>query len=263
MMDKLIIMGILNVTPDSFSDGGRYQSGDDAFKRAEEMISEGVDIIDVGGYSTRPGHTEITEEEELSRVIPVIEKLSTLDVEISIDTFRSNVAEQAIRSGATMINDQWRGTYDERILDVAAKFDVPIFLMHNNTHGKYQDVVTDMIGELKESVSLAERHGVKHENIWLDPGIGFAKNRNEEMEIIKRLDELVNVGYPVLLAVSRKRMIKDMIDDETTAEERDEATAAVTLYGMEKGIRAVRVHNIALNRKLADSYMRLKGDVDG
>lgn len=262
-MEKLKIMGILNITPDSFSDGGKYHDAKSAVERAHEMVEEGVDIIDVGGYSTRPGHSEVTEEEEIGRIKPVIEAIRDLDVEISVDTFRSNVAREALKAGATMINDQWRGTYDEAILDVAAEFDAPIFLMHNNHHGEYDDVVGDMIEELKESAALALSHGVKKENIWLDPGIGFAKTRREELEVMRRLDELVAVGYPVLLATSRKRMIKELIDGESQAGERDTATAATTIYGLEKGVKAVRVHNIGINRQLADAYVRLREDMNG
>lgn len=262
-MEKLKIMGILNITPDSFSDGGKYHDAKSAVERAHEMVEEGVDIIDVGGYSTRPGHSEVTEEEEIGRIKPVIEAIRDLDVEISVDTFRSNVAREALKAGATMINDQWRGTYDEAILDVAAEFDAPIFLMHNNHHGEYDDVVGDMIEELKESAALALSHGVKKENIWLDPGIGFAKTRREELEVMRRLDELVAVGYPVLLATSRKRMIKELIDGEPQAGERDTATAATTIYGLEKGVKAVRVHNIGINRQLADAYVRLREDMNG
>lgn len=262
-MDKLTIMGILNVTPDSFSDGGKYKNVKDAADRAKEMVGEGADIIDVGGYSTRPGHSEITEEEEIARVVPVIEAIQGLGVDISIDTFRSNVAHQAIKAGATVINDQWRGTYDEKILEVAAAYDVPIVLMHNNHHSTYTDVVEDMIQELKFSITLAEQYGVRPENIWLDPGIGFVKTRKEELEVMGRLDELAALGYPLLLATSRKRMVKELIEYDTTAAERDEATAATTLYGIEKGIQGVRVHNVGLNRKLADSYVRLKGDIHG
>lgn len=262
-MNKLKIMGILNITPDSFSDGGKYRDTESAVARAREMVDEGVDIIDVGGYSTRPGYTEITEQEEIDRVKPVIEAIKDFGVEISIDTFRSNVARTALEAGATMINDQWRGTYDEKILDVSAEFDAPIFLMHNNDHSTYDDVVEDMIRELKESVNLALEHGVKKENIWLDPGIGFVKTREEELEVMRRLDELVAVGYPVLLATSRKRMIKELIEGESKASGRDTATAATTIYGMEKGVKAVRVHNIEINRELSDAYVKLQEDLDG
>lgn len=263
-MNKLKIMGILNITPDSFSDGGKYRDTESAVARAREMVDEGVDIIDVGGYSTRPGgYTEISEQEEIARVKPVIEAIKDFGVEISIDTFRSNVARAAMEAGATMINDQWRGTYDEAIFDVSAEFNAPIFLMHNNDHGTYEDVVEDMIKELQESVDLALQHGVKKENIWLDPGIGFVKTRQEELEVMRRLDELVAVGYPVLLATSRKRMVRELIEGESKADERDTATAATTIHGMEKGVKAVRVHNVGLNRELSDAYVKLQEDLDG
>ena len=262
-MKRLQIMGILNVTPDSFSDGGKYQAVDDAVERAREMVGEGADIIDVGGYSTRPGHEEISAEEEIRRIVPVIEAIRGIGVDIAIDTFRGDVARAALEAGATMINDQWRGTYDETILDVASEYEVPIFLMHNNTHASYSDVVEDMIEELLASVALAKAHGVKDDKIWLDPGIGFVKTRSEELTVMRRLEELVATGYPILLATSRKRMIRELAGEDTQASERDEATAATTIYGIDKGVRAVRVHNVALNRKLADAYMKLKEDMDG
>ncbi|CAM2805383.1 dihydropteroate synthase [Salinicoccus roseus] len=262
-MKRLQIMGILNVTPDSFSDGGKYQAVDDAVERAREMVGEGADIIDVGGYSTRPGHEEISAEEEIRRIVPVIEAIRDIGVDIAIDTFRGDVARAALDAGATMINDQWRGTYDETILDVASEYEVPIFLMHNNTHASYSDVVEDMIEELLASVALAKAHGVKDDKIWLDPGIGFVKTRSEELTVMRRLEELVATGYPILLATSRKRMIRELAGEDTQASERDEATAATTIYGIDKGVRAVRVHNVALNRKLADAYMKLKEDMDG
>ncbi|KIH70416.1 dihydropteroate synthase [Salinicoccus roseus] len=262
-MKRLQIMGILNVTPDSFSDGGKYQAVDDAVERAREMVGEGADIIDVGGYSTRPGHEEISAEEEIRRIVPVIEAIRDIGVDIAIDTFRGDVARAALEAGATMINDQWRGTYDETILDVASEYEVPIFLMHNNTHASYSDVVEDMIEELLASAALAKAHGVKNDKIWLDPGIGFVKTRSEELTVMRRLEELVATGYPILLATSRKRMIRELAGEDTQASERDEATAATTIYGIDKGVRAVRVHNVALNRKLADAYMKLKEDMDG
>ncbi|WP_271401727.1 dihydropteroate synthase [Salinicoccus roseus] len=262
-MKRLQVMGILNVTPDSFSDGGKYQAVDDAVERAREMVGEGADIIDVGGYSTRPGHEEISAEEEIRRIVPVIETIRDIGVDIAIDTFRGDVARAALEAGATMINDQWRGTYDETILDVASEYEVPIFLMHNNTHASYSDVVEDMIEELLASVALAKAHGVKDDKIWLDPGIGFVKTRSEELTVMRRLEELVATGYPILLATSRKRMIRELAGEDTQASERDEATAATTIYGIDKGVRAVRVHNVALNRKLADAYMKLKEDMDG
>lgn len=264
-MNRLKVMGILNTTPDSFSDGGKYDSLENAVKRAVEMVEEGVDIIDIGGYSTRPGYTEISVETEIERTVPFIEAIRAAGVtaDISVDTFRSEVARAVLKAGATMINDQWRGTFDEKILDVAAEFDAPIFLMHNNDHSTYKDVVKDMISELLESAELALQHGVKKENIWLDPGIGFVKSRDEEIEVMRHLDELVKQGYPVLLATSRKRMIKELIGTDTDADDRDAGTLATTIIGIDAGVKAVRVHNVKMNRQAADVYMKLKGDYDG
>lgn len=264
-MERLKVMGILNTTPDSFSDGGKYNSVEAAVKRALEMVEEGADIIDVGGYSTRPGYTEITTEEEIERTAPVVKALreAGITADISVDTFRSDVARAVLEAGATMINDQWRGIYDEKILDVVAEFDVPIFLMHNNDHSTYKNVTEDMIRELKESAELALKHGVKKENIWLDPGIGFVKSREEEIEVMQNLDRLTAEGYPVLLATSRKRMVKELIGGETNAEDRDAGTLATTIIGIDAGVKAVRVHNVKMNRQAADVYMKLKGDYNG
>ena len=264
-MERLKVMGILNTTPDSFSDGGKYNSVDAAVRRALSMVEEGVDIIDVGGYSTRPGYTEITVETEIERTVPVVKALreAGVTVDISVDTFRSEVARAVLEAGATMINDQWRGIFDEKILDVVAEFDAPIFLMHNNDHSTYENVTVDMIGELQESAELALKHGVKKENIWLDPGIGFVKSREEEIEVMRNLDQLTAEGYPVLLATSRKRMVKELIGGETDADDRDAGTLATTIIGIEAGVKAVRVHNVKMNRQAADVYMKLKGDYNG
>lgn len=264
-MERLKVMGILNTTPDSFSDGGKYNSVEAAVKRALEMVEEGADIIDVGGYSTRPGYTEITAEEEIERTAPVVKALreAGITADISVDTFRSDVARAVLEAGATMINDQWRGIYDEKILDVVAEFDVPIFLMHNNDHSTYKNVTEDMIRELKESAELALKHGVKKENIWLDPGIGFVKSREEEIEVMQNLDRLTAEGYPVLLGTSRKRMVKELIGGETNADDRDAGTLATTIIGIDAGVKAVRVHNVKMNRQAADVYMKLKGDYNG
>ncbi|HBV23668.1 MAG TPA: dihydropteroate synthase [Jeotgalicoccus sp.] len=264
-MERLKVMGILNTTPDSFSDGGKYNSVEAAVKRALSMVEEGVDIIDVGGYSTRPGYTEITAETEIERTVPVVKAIREAGVtaDISVDTFRSEVARAVLEAGATMINDQWRGIYDEKILDVVAEFDAPIFLMHNNDHSTYENVTKDMIRELKESAELALKYGVKKENIWLDPGIGFVKSREEEIEVMQNLDQLTAEGYPVLLATSRKRMVKELIGGETDADDRDAGTLATTIIGIEAGVKAVRVHNVKMNRQAADVYMKLKGELNG
>ena len=263
-MDRLKVMGILNTTPDSFSDGGRYNTVEAAVQRAKEMVKEGVDIIDVGGYSTRPGgYTEISIDTEIERTVPVVKAIrqAGITVDISVDTFRSEVARAVLEAGATMINDQWRGLYDEKILDVVAEFDAPIFLMHNNEHASYNDVVLDMIKELEESAEKALAKGVRKENIWLDPGIGFVKSREEEITVMRNLKTLVDTGYPILLATSRKRMVKKLIGYETDADERDAATLATTIMGIEAGVKAVRVHNVKMNRQGADVFMKLKGDL--
>ena len=263
-MDRLKVMGILNTTPDSFSDGGRYNTVEAAVQRAKEMVKEGVDIIDVGGYSTRPGgYTEISVDTEIERTVPVVKAIrqAGITVDISVDTFRSEVARAVLEAGATMINDQWRGLYDEKILDVVAEFDAPIFLMHNNEHASYNDVVLDMIKELEESADKALAKGVKKENIWLDPGIGFVKSREEDITVMRNLKTLVDTGYPILLGTSRKRMVKELIGYETDADERDAATLATTIMGIEAGVKAVRVHNVKMNRQGADVFMKLKGDL--
>lgn len=263
IMTKTKIMGILNVTPDSFSDGGKYNSVENALARAKEMIEEGVDIIDVGGVSTRPGYTEVPlEEEELDRVVPVVEKLVPLGVQISVDTYRSEVAEACLKLGATMINDQWAGLYDPKIIDKVAEYDAEIVLMHNGDGHREQPVVEEMLLSLMTQANKAEMAGIPQHKIWLDPGIGFAKTREEENEVMARLDELVATEYPILLATSRKRFIKEMIGTETKALERDEATAATTAYGIMKGVKAVRVHNVQLNARLGQSMNFLKENED-
>ncbi|MDG0844483.1 dihydropteroate synthase [Staphylococcus equorum] len=256
------IMGILNVTPDSFSDGGEYNTVEKAIKRAKEMMDEGVDIIDVGGISTRPGFEEISVEEELERVVPVVSALAELDVQLSIDTYRSEVAEAAMKLGATMINDQWAGHYDERIFNVVAKYNGEIVLMHNGDGQRTEPVVDEMLLYLLKQANKAEMAGIPQHKVWIDPGIGFAKTREEEKEVMSRLDELVATGYPVLLATSRKRFIKEMIGTETTPTERDEGTAGTTAYGIMKGVKAVRVHNVALNVRLGQSMDYLKENDD-
>lgn len=256
------IMGILNVTPDSFSDGGEYNSVEKALQRAKAMIEKGVDIIDIGGVSTRPGHEEVALEEEMERVIPVVKALAELDVQLSVDTFRSEVAEAALKHGATMINDQWAGLYDPEIFKVVAQYDGEIVLMHNGDGQRDEPVMEEMLVRLLKQANQAELAGIPEQKVWLDPGIGFAKTREEEKEVMARLDELVATGYPVLLATSRKRFIKEMANYETRAKERDEATAATTAYGIMKGVKAVRVHNVAMNYKIGQSMDYLKENED-
>lgn len=254
------IMGILNVTPDSFSDGGEFNTVDHAVARAKEMMDEGVDIIDIGGVSTRPGHSEVALEEELERVIPVVRALSDFNVMLSVDTFRSEVAEAALKAGAKMINDQWAGLYDPKMFDVVARFNAEIVLMHNGDGTREEPVMDEMLVYLLKQAHRAENAGIKQHQIWIDPGIGFAKSRAEEREVMEKLDQLVATDYPVLLATSRKRFIKEMIgqDKDQGPKDRDEATAATTAYGIMKGVKAVRVHNVKLNARIAQGIDYLK-----
>ncbi|HAR7555373.1 TPA: dihydropteroate synthase [Staphylococcus aureus] len=257
-MTKTKIMGILNVTPDSFSDGGKFNNVESAVTRVKAMMDEGADIIDVGGVSTRPGHEMITVEEELNRVLPVVEAIVGFDVKISVDTFRSEVAEACLKLGVDIINDQWAGLYDHRMFQVVAKYDAEIVLMHNGNGNRDEPVVEEMLTSLLAQAHQAKIAGIPSNKIWLDLGIGFAKTRNEEAEVMARLDELVATEYPVLLATSRKRFTKEMMGYDTTPVERDEVTAATTAYGIMKGVRAVRVHNVELNAKLAKGIDFLK-----
>ncbi|KFE40734.1 dihydropteroate synthase [Staphylococcus agnetis] len=256
------IMGILNVTPDSFSDGGQYNNVDNAVSHAHQMVEAGAHIIDVGGVSTRPGHEEVTVEEELQRVVPVVKALNGIDAQISVDTFRSEVAEAALEAGAHIINDQWAGLYDEAIFDVVAKHHAEIILMHNGDGQRDTPVVDEMLVTLLRQANKAVLAGIPQENIWLDPGIGFAKTREEEQIVMARLDELVATGFKVLLATSRKRFIKELLGGDNKVDERDEATAATTAYGIMKGVDGVRVHNVLMNARLAKAMDALKGYED-
>lgn len=260
--DKTFIMGILNITPDSFSDGGCYIDIENAVAHARNMIEQGADIIDIGGESTRPGSSPVTAEEEIERVIPVIKRLSSeLDVPISIDTYKAEVAKQAIEAGATIINDVWGAKADPNMAKVAADFDVPIILMHNRDNQNYDQLIPDMIADLMESVTIAKKAGVKDENIILDPGIGFAKTMADNLVVMRNLDAFGQLGYPLLLATSRKRFIGHVLDLPPT--ERMEGTGATVCLGIQKGCHIVRVHDvleIARMAKMMDAMLGKGGD---
>ncbi|MGK0465996.1 dihydropteroate synthase, partial [Clostridium sp.] len=210
---KTYIMGILNVTPDSFSDGGRFNDMSEAINQAKKMVDEGADIIDIGGESTRPGHEDVSEEEEIKRVIPVVEALSkVIKIPISVDTYKGRVAELALDAGAAMINDVWGFKKDPCIARVAAKYNVPCCLMHNRNNKNYNNLIQDILKDLKESIEIALKAGVKSENIILDPGIGFAKNYNDNLKTMRRLEKLNSLGYPLLLGTSRKSMVGFALD---------------------------------------------------
>ncbi|TPG90869.1 dihydropteroate synthase [Brevibacillus laterosporus] len=248
--ERTLIMGILNVTPDSFSDGGRYNQLDEAMRHAEKLVKDGADIIDVGGESTRPGFQLVSAEQELERVIPIIERLSRdIDVPISVDTYKARVADEALRAGAHIINDVWGAKKDPEMAAVAAKWNVPIILMHNREQMGYEDFFPDYIRDIEESIRLALTAGVSEEKIVLDPGIGFAKTLQQNLETMRRLDDLVALGYPVLLGTSRKSMIGKVLD--LPVEERLEGTIATVALGIEKGCHIMRVHDVNAIKRTA------------
>ncbi len=240
---ETIVMGILNVTPDSFSDGGQFDAIDAAILHAKQMVNDGAKIIDIGGESTRPGHDPVSAEQEIARVIPVIKALSKeLDVMISIDTYKAEVAEQAILAGAHMINDVWGAKKEPAIVNVAAKYQVPIILMHNRDNTEYDNFWIDVRSDLEESVQLAKDAGVAEEHIWLDPGIGFGKTTEQNIWMMQHLSDLAEMGYPVLLGTSKKSMIGNVLD--LPVSERLEGTAATVSYGVMNGCHMMRVHDV-------------------
>ena len=238
------IMGILNVTPDSFSDGGHFNSVERAVEQAKKMVADGAKIIDIGGESTRPGYTRISDEEEIARVVPVIKAIlrEDLGVVLSIDTYKSKVARAAIEAGAHIINDIWGAKADPLMAKVAAELHVPIILMHNREQAEYNDYFEEFLADIHESIAIAQSAGVPKHHILVDPGIGFAKNMAQSMETMLRLDELVALGYPVLLATSRKRMIGTVLN--LPVDERVEGTAATCAFGVMKGCHMMRVHDV-------------------
>ena len=256
---KTYVMGILNVTPDSFSDGGSYVDIDTAIKQAVFMSKEGCDIIDVGGETTKPGATPISVEEEIRRVIPVVERLSKeVELPISVDTYRATTAELAIKAGAHLINDVWGLKYDPEMASVIATYDVPVCIMHNRTTGtEYENLIHDVLSELEESIKLAHKAGIKDENIIIDPGIGFAKTWEQNVQVMRHLDEFKVLGYPILLGASKKSFIGKVLELEIP--DRLEGTLAVTSFGITKGIDVIRVHDVLQNvrvAKMTDSLVR-------
>lgn len=240
------IMGILNVTPDSFSDGGKHNKMDAALKAAEQMIREGADIIDVGGESTRPGHTMITDEEEIHRVVPVIERLkASFDVPVSLDTYKSVVAEAGILAGADLINDIWGLKWDGTMAEVVAKYDKACCLMHNRKDVNYTDYLQDVIKDLDESVEMALAAGIDKNKLMVDPGIGFAKDYAQNILLMKHLELLQKWKLPVLLGTSRKSMIGLTLD--LPVDEREEGTIATSVIGLMKGCSFFRVHQVQGN----------------
>ena len=242
----MIVMGILNVTPDSFADGGRHNDFEAAVHRAHEMLAEGVDIIDIGGESTKPGAERVSEAEEFDRVIPVIKELAKSGVRISIDTMRATTAKAAIEAGAQIINDVSGGLADPEMLTTAAELQVPYIAMHWRGHSKdmnslavYDDVVKDVISELQERISAALDAGITKDKLIIDPGLGFAKDAQHNWDIIASIDQFVAMGYPVLIGASRKRFLGGDNPDE-----REAATIELTKRLSTSGIWGVRVHSV-------------------
>ena len=240
------VMGILNVTPDSFSDGGCWNEKDKALRHVETMIEDGADLIDVGGESTRRGYVMLSEEEEISRVVPIIKAIKeNFDIPISLDTYKGAVAEEGIKAGADLINDIWGLKYDPKMAEIIAKSKIPCCLMHNRKDKEYSDFMQDVAGDLSETLYLAQRAGIDRDLIILDPGVGFAKTYEQNLEVINCLEELKVLGCPLLLGCSRKSVVGLTLD--LPVNERLEGTLVTTVMGVEKGCMFVRVHDVKEN----------------
>ncbi|SIT93322.1 dihydropteroate synthase [Edaphobacillus lindanitolerans] len=258
---ETVIMGILNVTPDSFSDGGRHGGVGDAVRHARKMRDEGAKIIDVGGESTRPGHQVISVDEELSRIVPVIERLKDEEgMCLSVDTYKAEVAKGALDAGAHIINDIWGARREPAIAGLAAERGVPIILMHNREKAEYGDFWPEAKADLEESLRITKRAGVEDGQIWLDPGIGFGKTTHHNILMMQHLGDLVEMGYPVLLATSRKRLIGNVLG--LPVDERLEGTGATVCYGIQKGCGMVRVHDVKEIARMARMMDVLTGRME-
>jgi len=251
-------MGILNVTPDSFSDGGKWDSLDGAMRHAGYMIEGGADIIDIGGESSRPGHVGISEQEELDRTVPVVEALHRrFDVALSVDTCKGAVAEAALRAGASLVNDIWGLKRDTSMAGVIAGAGAACCLMHNRVGIDYSDFMVDMLSDLRESASLALASGVAADRIILDPGIGFAKTVDMNLEAINRLDMVRRLGFPVLLGVSRKSVVGATLG--LPVAQRAEGSLAAAVIGIVRGCSFLRVHDVPETKRavlMAEAIIR-------
>lgn len=265
-LDRPKIMGILNVTPDSFSDGGQYTDVAAAIRQAQSMLADGADIIDIGGESTRPGSEPVAADEQIRRVVPVIQAIRQLDAEvtISIDTTLAKVAEAAIAAGANLINDVSAGLGDPAMLDFAAAAKLPIILMHMQGTPKtmqdnpcYQDVVAEVKNALQQRIAAALAAGIAAHNIAIDPGIGFGKRKQDNLELLAHLPQLLALGYPMLLGTSRKRFMGSICNVERP-EDLVTATAVTTALGVMAGVQMFRVHDVKANRQAADVAWAIK-----
>lgn len=246
---KTYIMGILNVTPDSFSDGGKWNQMDTALRHVEDMLTEGMDILDIGGESTRPGYQMIPDQQEIDRVVPIIEEIkSHFDIPVSLDTYKSAVAKAGLSAGANLINDIWGLKYDPDMAKVIASAGAPCCLMHNRKEADYKCFFSEMLDDLQQTLSLAEAVGIDPETIILDPGVGFAKSYENNLECVRRLPELISAfDIPVLLGTSRKSMIGLALD--LPADQRVEGTIATSVMAAMAGCMFVRVHDVKANAR--------------
>ena len=245
---KTYIMGILNVTPDSFSDGGKFDRLDAALRHAEEMVADGADIIDIGGESTRPGHTVIPDQEEIDRVVPIIEAVKArLDVPVSIDTYKGAVTAVALAAGADLVNDIWGFRHDPKVAELTAQYGAACCLMHNRREAIYDDFLEDLVRDLEGSVAIAEAAGVAREKIMVDPGVGFAKTYEQNLLCIRRLERLHQLNLPILLGTSRKSVIGLTLD--LPADQRVERTLVTTVMAVLQDCAFVRVHDVKENRR--------------
>ena len=242
------VMGILNVTPDSFSDGGQWNELGRAKAHVAQMIAEGASIIDIGGESTRPGHQQISTQEEIDRVVPMIRMVKeNFDIPVSIDSYKGDVVEAALEAGADLVNDIWGLKYDFKVAELIAKYKVPCCLMHNRQEPAKENYLAQVVMDLQETLDLAKKAGISDDQIILDPGVGFGKTYEQNLEIINNLEILNTFGYPVLLATSRKSVIGLSLD--LPSDQRVEGTVVTTVMGVEKGAAFVRVHDVKENMR--------------
>ena len=255
---RTYIMGILNRTPDSFSDGGKYTDLNGAIEHCLKMVSECADIIDIGGESTRPNALPVDIDSEIDRVVPLISAISQkCNIPISVDTYNAKTAECAIKAGANMVNDVWGLMADAQMADVVAQYNVLVCIMHNKKNAEYENLIYDILKDLEKSINLAIKSGIKNENIIIDPGIGFGKTYEQNIEVMKNLEAFKTLGYPILLGVSRKSIIGLTLNLEPS--QRLEGTIAVNTIGIMKGADIIRVHDVVQNKRaaiMADKVVR-------
>lgn len=257
---RTYIMGILNVTPDSFSDGGKHNQLEQAVEHALKMVEEGADIIDIGGESTKPGYTMISAEEEINRVVPVIREIrKKSDIPISIDSYKSEVAKAALDAGADMVNDIWGLKYDKEMAEVVKSYQAVICLMHNRKTPSYENFLKDVKTDLQESIDIAYQAGIDMNKIILDPGIGFAKNYEMNLKLIRNLELMHEQGFPILIGASKKSVVGLTLKEEV--ENRLSGTLAITVMAVMKGCQFIRVHDIKENYqaiKMAEAVLQSK-----